>query len=47
MEKRGMEAEITAKGLYPKASKIPIQDNFSDCGVFVLAYPTLMSPLSK
>jgi sentrin-specific protease 7 len=40
MEKRGMDAEIKEKGLYPKASQIPMQDNFSDCGVFVLGYAT-------
>jgi hypothetical protein len=40
MEKRGMEVEIKEKGLYPKASQIPMQDNFSDCGVFVLGYAT-------
>jgi sentrin-specific protease 7 len=40
MEKRGMDAEIKEKGFYPKASQIPMQDNFSDCGVFVLGYAT-------
>ena len=40
MEKRGMEVEIKEKGLYPKSTQIPMQDNFSDCGVFVLGYAT-------
>jgi sentrin-specific protease 7 len=40
MEKRGMDAEVKEKGLYPKASQIPMQDNFSDCGIFVLGYAT-------
>jgi sentrin-specific protease 7 len=36
--KRGMEAVITEKGLYPKAPLIPTQNNFSDCGVYLLGY---------
>lgn len=36
--KRGMEAVITEKGYYPKCSQIPTQDNWSDCGVFLLGY---------
>jgi sentrin-specific protease 7 len=38
MEKRAMEVDIKEKGLYPKSTQIPMQDNFSDCGVFVLGY---------
>lgn len=36
--KRGMEAVIKEKGFYPKASQIPTQTNFSDCGVYLLGY---------
>ena len=36
--KRGIEAVITEKGLYPKAPLIPTQNNFSDCGVYLLGY---------
>ncbi|KAH7413901.1 hypothetical protein DE146DRAFT_627007 [Phaeosphaeria sp. MPI-PUGE-AT-0046c] len=36
--KRGMEAIIKEKGLYPKADQIPTQHNFSDCGVYLLGY---------
>jgi sentrin-specific protease 7 len=36
--KRGMEAVIKEKGFYPKAEQIPTQNNFTDCGVYVLGY---------
>ncbi|KAF1847720.1 uncharacterized protein K460DRAFT_403048 [Cucurbitaria berberidis CBS 394.84] len=36
--KRGMEAIIKEKGYYPKASQIPRQDNWTDCGVYLLGY---------
>lgn len=36
--KRGMEATIKEKGLYPKGDQIPTQSNFSDCGVYLLGY---------
>jgi len=36
--KRGMEAVITENGYYPKCSQIPTQDNWSDCGVYLLGY---------
>ncbi|KAL5117499.1 hypothetical protein ACEQ8H_004664 [Pleosporales sp. CAS-2024a] len=37
-EKRGMDAEIREKGVYPKSNQIPTQSNFSDCGLFLLGY---------
>ena len=37
-KKRGMEALITEKGYYPKNTQIPMQDNWSDCGVYLLGY---------
>lgn len=36
--KRGMEATIKEKGYYPKASQIPMQNNWTDCGVYLLGY---------
>lgn len=36
--KRGMEANIKERGLYPKGDQIPTQSNFSDCGVYLLGY---------
>lgn len=36
--KRGMEAVIKENGYYPKATQIPMQDNWSDCGVYLLGY---------
>lgn len=37
-EKRGMEANITQNAYYAKNGQIPMQDNFSDCGVYLLGY---------
>ncbi|KAF1962497.1 hypothetical protein CC80DRAFT_499866 [Byssothecium circinans] len=37
-EKRGMEADIRQNAMYAKSSQIPMQDNFSDCGVYLLGY---------
>jgi sentrin-specific protease 7 len=37
-EKRGMQADIPQNAFYAKASHIPMQDNFSDCGVYLLGY---------
>ena len=36
--RRAMTAVIKAKGLYPKGDQIPTQNNFSDCGVYMLGY---------
>ncbi|KAF2871254.1 hypothetical protein BDV95DRAFT_58101 [Massariosphaeria phaeospora] len=36
--KRGMEASITQNGFYAKNTHIPMQENYSDCGVFLLGY---------
>ena len=36
--KRGMKATIKEKGYYPKASQIPMQNNWTDCGVYLLGY---------
>ena len=36
--KRGMDVEIREKGYYPKASQIPMQSNYTDCGVYLLGY---------
>lgn len=36
--KRGMEAVIKENGYYPKSSQIPMQNNWSDCGVYLLGY---------
>ncbi|KAF2629290.1 hypothetical protein BU25DRAFT_465433 [Macroventuria anomochaeta] len=38
LEKRGMTVEIDNKGHYPKSAQIPMQNNFSDCGLYVLGY---------
>ncbi|KAF1969610.1 hypothetical protein BU23DRAFT_601405 [Bimuria novae-zelandiae CBS 107.79] len=37
-EKRGMEAKIQQNAYYAKEGQIPQQENFSDCGVFLLGY---------
>lgn len=37
-DKRGMDVEIDSRGLYPKSAQIPTQDNYSDCGLYVLGY---------
>ncbi|KAF2024219.1 cysteine proteinase [Setomelanomma holmii] len=37
-KRRAMEAVIKENGYYPKADQIPIQSNFSDCGVYLLGY---------
>jgi sentrin-specific protease 7 len=36
--RRGMEAVIRENGFYPKSNQIPMQSNFSDCGVYLLGY---------
>jgi sentrin-specific protease 7 len=36
--KRGMEVKIKENGYYPKASQIPMQSNYTDCGVYLLGY---------
>lgn len=37
-EKRGMDARIHQNAYYAKDSQIPQQQNFSDCGVYLLGY---------
>jgi sentrin-specific protease 7 len=37
-ERRGMEATIKENGFYPKSSQIPTQNNYTDCGVYLLGY---------
>lgn len=36
--KRGMEAEIPQNAFYAKDTHIPVQENFYDCGVYLLGY---------
>lgn len=36
--KRGMEAVIKENGYYPKGTQIPMQNNWTDCGVYLLGY---------
>ncbi|KAI4650409.1 hypothetical protein J4E93_002765 [Alternaria ventricosa] len=36
--RRGMEAVIKENGYYPKATQVPMQNNFTDCGVYLLGY---------
>lgn len=36
--KRGMEAVIKENGYYPKDTQIPMQANWTDCGVYLLGY---------
>lgn len=38
MSKRCLSIHIDNKGYYPKSAQIPMQDNFSDCGLYVLGY---------
>lgn len=38
VERRGMTVEIDHRGHYPKSAQIPMQSNFSDCGLYVLGY---------
>ncbi|KAF2689022.1 cysteine proteinase, partial [Lentithecium fluviatile CBS 122367] len=37
-DKRGMDAVITQNAFYAKSDQIPLQENFSDCGVYLLGY---------
>lgn len=37
-KKHDLEADITQNAFYAKTSQIPMQNNFSDCGVFLLGY---------
>jgi sentrin-specific protease 7 len=37
-EKRGMDAKITQHACYAKEGQIPQQQNYSDCGVYLLGY---------
>jgi sentrin-specific protease 7 len=37
-EKRGMDAKITQHACYAKVGQIPQQQNYSDCGVYLLGY---------
>ncbi|KAI4942214.1 hypothetical protein J4E91_010188 [Alternaria rosae] len=36
--RRGMEAVIKENGYYPKSTQVPMQNNFTDCGVYLLGY---------
>jgi sentrin-specific protease 7 len=36
--RRGMEATIKEHGFYPKSDQIPTQNNWTDCGVYLLGY---------
>jgi hypothetical protein len=36
--KRGMEANITQNVFYVREAHIPMQDNYTDCGLYLLAY---------
>lgn len=38
LDKRGLSVEMDNRGHYPKESQIPMQRNFSDCGLYVLGY---------
>lgn len=38
LARRGMVAEIKDNGYYPKFTQIPMQNNYSDCGLYVLGY---------
>jgi sentrin-specific protease 7 len=37
-EKRGMDATISQNAFYAKHGQIPMQENLSDCGVYLLGY---------
>jgi sentrin-specific protease 7 len=37
-EKRGIEAKIPQNAFYAKPSQIPTQENYYDCGIYLLAY---------
>jgi sentrin-specific protease 7 len=37
-QKRQMEAVIKENGYYPKDTQIPMQENWTDCGVYLLGY---------
>ncbi|KAI4713706.1 hypothetical protein J4E89_001153 [Alternaria sp. Ai002NY15] len=36
--RRAMEAVIKENGYYPKSTQVPMQNNFTDCGVYLLGY---------
>ena len=38
LDRRGMNAELETKPVYAKSQQIPMQSNFSDCGLYVLGY---------
>ncbi|KAJ4373615.1 hypothetical protein N0V86_007758 [Didymella sp. IMI 355093] len=38
LDKRSMRVEIDNRGHYPKSTQIPMQDNYCDCGLYVLGY---------
>ena len=38
LDRRGMDAELETKPVYAKSQQIPMQSNFSDCGLYVLGY---------
>lgn len=38
LDKRGMDVELETKAVYAKPQHIPMQSNFSDCGLYVLGY---------
>lgn len=37
-DKRGLAVELENRACYPKSPQIPMQINFSDCGLYVLSY---------
>ncbi|KAF3000073.1 hypothetical protein E8E13_001774 [Curvularia kusanoi] len=38
LDKRSMDAELDNKAVYAKPQHVPMQSNFSDCGLYVLGY---------